>query len=265
MSFSITASKKSNSIDIVDHLLIIRALLLRTVHVRFVRSPAGFLLEFFRPTLSCVAHYFLFWAVNKPMPPGISLEQFVWAPFVVWLTFNQIYHTVEVLHSAKVPPIPGTTTMHMRFAHCVWHIVSKGAFCYGSVALMILFGDNIRVPDVPLTMLILMIAATMGLGLGMFVEGACRVMPILEPIFHILSYVLFLSSGIYFSLATSPIVAQHVLIYSPLLHLVEYERYAFFPGYPINLLSLSYPASWAAGLLLLGLLVNRRLRYTQAH
>jgi capsular polysaccharide transport system permease protein len=262
MTLGIAAPRRFDLL-LIDHLFIIRALILRTVRLRYIRSPAGFVLEFFRPLLSCVAHYFLFWAVNKPMPPGMKLEQFVWAPFIVWLTFNQTYRTVEILHASKPPPLPGVTAMHMRFAHAAWHIVSKGAFCYGSIAIMLLFGDAIPVPNIPLTIYILFVSATLGLGLGMIVEGASRVMPMMEPVFHVLSYVLFLSCGIYFSFAMSPIVVQHVLYWSPLLHLVEYERLAFYPGYPVHLLSLSYPTGWAIGLLLVGLLVNRRLRYTE--
>ena len=256
-------SSPDSRVYLTDHLMIIRALIFRMVRVKFMRAPAGFLLEFFQPTLSCVAHYFIFWAVSKGMPPGMSLEQFIWGAFTPWLTFSQTYHVLERLPGSKAPPIPGVTAMHARLVHVVWNIVSKGAFCYGSVAIMIVFGDNITFPNVPLTALILVLAATLGMGLGMSIEGICRVAPALDSIFHMLSYGLFITAGIYFSVSTSPLILMKFFVYNPLLHLVEYERYAFDPGYPVNLVSLTYPLAWAAGLLLSGLLINRRLSRKQ--
>jgi capsular polysaccharide transport system permease protein len=257
-------TKRTSSVYFTDHLLIIRALILRNARVKFRRSPIGILLEFFLPTLSCVAHYLIFWATNRQMPPGTSLEQFIWAAFAVWLTFSHIYHTLEKQATAKAPPIPGITTMHVRFAHCAWNILFKAAFLYGSVALMIIFGDDIRFPNVPLTAFILSLSAILGAGLGMSIDGICRVQPIFEPIFHVLSYLLFITTGIYFSVPSMPQPLARFFLYNPLLHLVEYERHAFNPGYPVNLVSLSYPAAMAAGLLLFGLLLNRRLRYVRA-
>jgi capsular polysaccharide transport system permease protein len=258
-------AKPGSPTYLVDHLFIIRALTLRNVRAKFIRSPLGFFMEFFAPALSCAAHYLIFWAGNKAMPPGTSLEQFIWAAFAVWLTFSNIYHTVERQVASKAPPIPGVTSMHVRMSHVAWNLISKTLFLYGSVALMKLFGDNVNFPDVPLTALILGIATVMGVGLGLSIDGICRVAPIFEPIFHILSYVLFITTGIYFSASQMPVSFATVFLYNPLLHLVEYERYAFNSGYPINVVSLHYPASWAAGLLLFGLMMNRRLRYVPAH
>jgi len=251
--------------SLIDHLFIIRALVLRNVRVKTRRSPIGLALEFFLPTLSCVAHYVIFWATKKQMPPGTSLEQFIWAAFAVWLTFSHIYHTLEKQVISKAPPIPGITTMHVRLAHCVWNVTSKALFLYVSVGLMMLFGDDIRLPNIPLTALILMLAAILGFGLGLTIDGICRIVPAFEPVFHVLSYVLFITTGIYFSAVNMPAVFTKIFLYNPLLHLVEYERHAFNAGYPINFVSLSYPVAVGAGLLLLGLLLNRHLRYVRGH
>jgi len=244
-----------------DHLFIIRAIILRNLRLKHLNEPAGFFLEFLRPTITCIAHYFVFSAINKPMPAGISFEAFIWGGFTVWLTFIQIYMGLQILHWAKPPPFLGVSPMHMRLAICAWPVFVNLIFCYVSVAAMKIFGINIDFPNIPLTAFIFLLAAMMGLGLGLLVEGICRAAPIASPIFHLMPYILFMSAGIYFSIAIAPPVLQAIFVWSPVLQLVEYERYAFDPGYPINLVSLGYATICAAGMLFVGLALNRRLRY----
>jgi ABC-type polysaccharide/polyol phosphate export permease len=247
---------------LIDHLLIIRALILRNIRQKYLQAPAGFFVEFLRPSISCVAHYYIFWAVNRNIPAGISLEQFVWAAFVVWYTFSQVYRDVQ--RARAFPAFPGVSAMHVRLGYCTWEFMIEATFCYGSVALMMIFGDNIAFPNVPLTALILLLAAAQGLGLGMAVGTIARVAPLSRPLLEVLPWILFISSGIYYSVSTMPQVFARLVVYFPVLHLVEYERYAFEAGYPIAHVSLWYPTLWAAGLLLLGLALSRRLRYRVA-
>jgi capsular polysaccharide transport system permease protein len=246
---------------LIDHVLIIRAIVLRNLRLKYLNQPTGFVVEFLRPAIACVAHYFVFWAVQKQMPPGISLEEYIWAAFLVWFPIIQTYGGLQQPNRTKAPPFLGVSPMHMRLAICAWAVILNATFCYISVSLMIIFGDNIGFPSVPLTALILLLAAMLGFGLGLFVEGICRAVPLVAPLFHLMPYFLFISAGIYYSAATAPPALARIFVFSPTLHLVEYERYAFDPGYPISLVSLSYPAACAASFLLLGLATNRRLRY----
>jgi capsular polysaccharide transport system permease protein len=103
----------------------------------------------------------------------------------------------------------------------------------------------------------------MAFGWGLAGEALCRAMPVLEPIFHFLPWLVFLTSGVYFSFESVPLPMAMVDIYNPVLHLTEFQRYAFDPGYPIRFLSLSYPAVCAAAFLGVGLVMNRYFRYTK--
>jgi ABC-type polysaccharide/polyol phosphate export permease len=252
------------STGIVGHILIIRALLLRNLRLRYQNRPAGLFAEFVRPAVVCILHYFTFWAINKKMPPGVSLEQFIWAAFLVWFAFSQIYFNLERTRSSGSANFPGVSAMHLRLAICAWSLTVNAVFTCVSVLLMMVFGDNIAFPDVPLTAFVLLLTAMLGLGLGMLSEAVCRVVPFLELFFHLFPWLIFLSSGIYFSVVNVPRQLAVVDLYNPVLHLVEYERYAFDSGYPITLVSLWYPTACATGFLLLGLALNRRLRYTVA-
>jgi capsular polysaccharide transport system permease protein len=202
--------------------------------------------------------------MGRQFAAGISIEAFVWAGFTVWLLYSQVMSGARQWRSARPPPFPGVTAMHMRLANAAWSVIEYAVFLYLSVFVLIIFGDNIGFPDVVLTMSILLLAAMLGLGFGLLLGGLSRVVPAVDPLMHMFAFLVFLSSGLYYSSATAPLMMIKIFLFNPMLHLIEYERYAFDPGYPVYLVSLWYPTVFAAGLLVFGLVVTRRLRYTVA-
>ena len=70
---------------------------------------------------------------------------------------------------------------------------------------------------------------------------------------------MFISSGVYDSLLTIPVPVAKYIQYNPLIDLAEYQRHAYYAGYPIFMVTLTYPAIWAAGLVFSGLAINRAL------
>jgi capsular polysaccharide transport system permease protein len=184
---------------------------------------------------------------------------------MIWFIFSTI---TAVLHSARVGmkvPFPGVSTMHVRIALCIWPVIIFTCFTYISVAMMKIFGDNIDLPNVPLSALLILLTAAIGFGWGLLIEGVGRMFPLVEPVTHFIPWLLFLSSGIYFSTATLPPEVLMVDLYNPVLHLLEFERSAFDPGYPIALVNLTYPTFCAGVFVLLGLTLNRYIRRVPLH
>jgi capsular polysaccharide transport system permease protein len=258
--FPMGPANAAGQMQILDHLLIIRGLILQRVRLRYIDHPGEMLLVFLRPTIICLMHYFIFSVTNRAMPNGVPVESFVWAAFTIWFTFQQVWGAVKGSRSAPGIHFPGISGMHVRIAIVIWPVLLNSLFCFLSVLLMITFGDNIPVPSILLTALVLAITAFLGLGFGLVVGALGRAIPLLEPFLHMFPYFLLLGSGLYFSMATIPPVMQHIMVWCPTLHLVEYERHAFDPGYPVGLVSLWYPTYWAIGLLALGLALSKRFR-----
>ena len=258
-------SASTESLSLIDHIFIIRTLLLRDLRLKYLSHPAGIFLEFLRPTLVCGLHYFVFWATGRVFAASIPLEQFIWGGFMIWFIFSTV---TAMLHSGRVSmklPFPGVSAMHVRIAVCIWPVIIFTCFTYISVALMKIFGDNIDFPNIPLSAVLILLTAAIGFGWGLLIEGLGRMVPLIEPVTHFIPWLLFLSSGIYFSTANLPPQILIVDLYNPMLHLLEFERYAFDPGYPVFLVNLTYPAICAAVLLLLGLALNRHIRRVPLH
>ena len=243
-----------------DHIAIIRALILRALRVKYADRPAGFLLEFLRPIIIDVTHYYIFEALGKPMPGGIPVEEFVWAGFAVWLSFTAIWMPIKNSKSFPIVPYPGVSAMHVRIAICTWPILINAVFLYASFFVLKTFGDDVTYPNMLLIGYVLIVTAVMGMGLGLVMGAISRITPLIDPFLHILPWFLLMGSGIYGSITSSPPYLQKILVWSPPIHLTEYARYAFDPGYPVTLVNLWYPSLWAVGLLLLGLAMAKRFR-----
>lgn len=251
-------TRAARPVYLVDHILIIRALILRNLRLKYFSRPAGFFLEFLRPTIMNISHYYIFYYMGKGMPAGIKVEEWVWAGFAVWFTFTGIWQPIRGSRGAPTVPFPGVSAMHVRLAICIWPVIINTVFLYASVAVMIFFGDNIPFPNVFLTAIIMVITATLAVGFGLIVGAICRAVELIEPFIHILPWFLLMGSGIYASISQVPSYIEAIVVWSPPMHLTEYERYAFDPGYPITLVNLWYPAICAVGLLFVGLLMAKR-------
>src|ERR1700761_7909717 len=52
----------------IDDLLVIRGLILRNLRVQHANNPLGIFVEFLRPAVVCLAHYFYFPLTKRPVP-----------------------------------------------------------------------------------------------------------------------------------------------------------------------------------------------------
>lgn len=259
-SFPAGLNRSARPVYLIDHLLIIRALILRTLKVKYKGRPFGVLAEFLRPTVINISHYYIFAALGKPMPGGIPVEEFVWGGFTVWLSFVGIWAPIKASKSTPVVPFPGVLAVHTRIAICIWPVLVNVLFLYISFSVLKLFGDQVSYPNMLLMGLVLLITVGLAAGMGLVLGAVCRIAPMIEPFLHILPWFLLMGSGIYGSITTSPQFLQRILVWSPPMHLTEYARHAFDPGYPVVLVNLWYPSLWAIGLLLLGLAMTKRFR-----
>lgn len=249
--------------DLLDHLFILRALILRYLRLKYRDNHFGVMMEFFRITVVVVCHYFAFWVRNKRMPADIPIEAFVINSFAVWYALKDAWKAAD--GGWRLPQgqalLPGVTPMHMRLARAGWGCLKALTFCLAAPVLLDLFGDRLDFPNVPLTVVIFLIATAIGFGCGMIVEGLSHLWPASHMVSHVVLWVLYMTGGHYTSIVYLSWVIERVFWFNPLLQLTEYQRNAAFPGYPIGLVGLSYPALCVAVSLPIGLMLHRWLRH----
>lgn len=243
-----------------DDLIIIRALILRNLRVQHANNPLGIFMELLRPVVICLVHYLYFTLTERPVP-GHQYAIFTIGGFSIYFAFAAAYY--GTFDGGKWPNgatmFPGVSRMHLRVARVVWAFAIHAAFAFAVVVPLSLLGQDIYFPKVPLTLADFAMATGLGFGYGLITSGIGVLFPALVPFLKVTQWAVFITSGVYDSLVTMPRLMAAVIWYNPLIHLAEFQRYAYYSGYPTYMVSLTYPLFWAIGLTLVGLLMNRAL------
>jgi len=252
-----------SSLEIIDHIAILRALILNDLRLKYRGNSLGFVLEILRPTLVIAAHYYLFVLVHKPMPANLPIVTFVIAGFPVWFAFNGALQAGShgTRSAAQAILLPQVTMFHVKLAKASWAVLLNFVFCLcASWPLIFFFGQNLSLPDIPTSVVIFILSGSMGFGLGLLSEQMSKRWPIVDIFTKLLAWALYVTSGQYFSIMTVERGWAKFLWFNPLIHLVEYERHAFDPGYPIAVVNLWYPAAFAVSLMMLALMGKQAAR-----
>ncbi len=243
-----------------DDVLIIRTLILRNLRNKYRHNPLGLMLEFLQPVVVCTVHYWYFSLAGRNVPNNVYLV-FVIGGFTIWFCFVAAYMgTLQRSGGTSgVTKIPGVTEMHVCLARTIWAFLLFFVFAYLVSYPAEWLGAPIMPPNLPLTAATYGLAAALGFAFGLVTNAIEDILPALGPFLKLFRWALFITSGIYDSLSTIGRTFLPVVWYNPLIHLAEYERHAFDPGYPVFFADLWYPVYVLAGLLFFGLAANRAL------
>lgn len=118
------------------------------------------------------------------------------------------------------------------------------------------------VPHDPLGAIEVLIAITLlGLGMGLVSSVIVTFLPEAGKVVSLISFPLYLLSGVMIPVQYFPHQLQEYLLYNPLLHAIELIRVDFFSGYhTVAGASLWYVYEWAICTLLLGLALHVRYK-----
>lgn len=242
--------------NILDHVFVIRSLIVRDLRSKYRHNPAGIITELMRPTAIVVAHDILFWILRRPMPGNVPIVVFVLGGFSVWFAFNAAEQgaATGAKHASAVVVSKVVSEMHLRFAKALWPFLVNLAFCLVAVVPLNVYGFQLPIPNLIETFSIFCVTGILGFGFGMLFEQLNRIWPAAKIAEKLFIWAIFVSMGLYFSVGhMRPPILARVMLYNPLLHLVECERHAFDPAYPISQVNLIYPATFALSLLFLSL------------
>ena len=245
--------------DIFDQIFLLRALILRQLRLHYRETRFGFLLEYVRPTVVMGLHYLLFTALKKPMPGKIPVELFIIGSFTTW--FAAIHVMRSTSHAARDSVgIPGVSELHIAISRMAWEFMSMLAFSVFCVFVLKLCGLREPLPNIPKMVVYYGLATLLGLGLGLVLQSLRRVFASMETVTKNLFWILYVTSGHYFSVSSGRHGLADLVLWNPLLHISELTRQALYPGYPTALVSVWYPVAIAAGLILTGLVLERCTR-----
>lgn len=243
-------------------LRVIVSLILRETRATFGTSPFGYVWAIITPTVSVSFMVFLFSMTGRQPPFGSSLALFFATGTLALQFFNQLSGKLMTGFDANralltYPVIKDIDTLIARsFLVAATYTMIMVLF-YGGLIVMGLAPLPARPEHV-----IFAFAGTWLLGVGFGTINAV-ISSMWETWVHIetiLTRPLFFASGVFYIPSQLPPQAQAILQWNPVLHLVEWFRFGFYPNYFTPILDVWYPVALGAALLLLGLAGERAFR-----
>ncbi len=227
---------------------------------RYGRTPGGYVWGVLEPLAAILFLSIGFSLVMRSPALGTSFLLFYATGY---LPFS-LYQTLSAMIGASIrfsKPL-------LRYPAVTWLDAVLARFLLNSltgvlVAVILLTGILAMIEhrtqlDLPPMVLAMVLAMGLGLGVGVINCAISGLYPIWEMIWSILTRPLFLASGIFFLYGSLPPLAQNLLWYNPLIHIVGLMRTGFYPTYDAPYVNVAYVLGVSLGLLAMGLLLLGR-------
>jgi capsular polysaccharide transport system permease protein len=233
------------------------ALMLREMATTYGRSVGGYLWAILDPVLGIALLSLLFSMALRRPPLGENFTLFYASGYLPFIMFNGLSQKIarSVQFSRPFMAYPCVTFMDTLIARLLLNGLTDIV-----VAAIVVTGILV-IYDLPFWLDLGPLALTMGLaiflaaGIGTLNCFIMTSFPAYERIWSIMTRPLFLISGVFFTFDTMPKLAQDVLWYNPLIHLVGLMRKGLYPTYGGEYISVGYVATIAAVTLFFGLLL----------
>jgi capsular polysaccharide transport system permease protein len=238
----------------------IAALMIREMATRYGRSPGGYLWALLEPIGGLVVLSFGFALILRNPPVGTSFVLFYATGILPFQLYQTLSSTVarSVGFSKALLQYPAVTWLDAVAARFLLNLFT-GLLVTAIVGVGVLALIEERVHIVPFPIMTsLGLTALLGLSVGVFNCALFGLIPTWVQIWSILTRPLFLASGIFFTYDDMPPMAQDILWFNPLIHVVGMMRVGVYPTYRGEYLSAMYVVVVGLILLFFGLLLMAR-------
>ncbi|MDM7932216.1 ABC transporter permease [Tabrizicola sp.] len=241
---------------------VIVSLILRETRATFGTSTFGYVWAVITPTVSVALLVFLFSMVGRHPPFGSSLALFFATGILVLQLFNELSNKLMTVFDANralltYPIIKDVDTLLARAILISTTYVMIMVTFFGGLWLLGLAAPPARPDQVVIAFLA---ASLLGIGFGTLNAVVASMWETWTQVEKVLTRPLFFISGIFYVPSQLPPQAREFLQWNPVLHLIEWFRWAYYPNYGTTLLNVWYPVGLGAGMLCIGLLGERVFR-----
>lgn len=247
---------------LLTQLRVLGALILRETRATFGNSSMGYLWAIVTPIASIGVLVSIFSLAGRQAPYGKSLALFFATGVLTLELFNKLGQSVMTAFTSNralfsYPPIKEMDAVYARVV-----LIGATYFVINLLLYTLLYLSNLA--DFPFDVTTVFTAFNMtvllGASYGLFNAVLLSLWSSWSNVKSIISKPLFFISGVFYVPSAMPQTAQYYLSFNPILHLVEWIRTGFYPGYNSTVLDKNYVLFIAMVLLLFGLLGERIFR-----
>lgn len=238
----------------------ITALILREMNTRFGRTPGGFIWAVVQPLATIILLGLAFSLIARSPALGTSFIFFKASGMLPFTMFKQTSTHVgkSLTFSRSLLVYPGVTWIDALLARFIMNTMLTTVVAILILGGIILFQGLTLIIDWYLIALSAFLAYLLAFGIGALNCYLFERFEIWSNIWAILSAPLMIMSGVLLLYESLPRVAQDILWYNPLIHIVGMMRAGFYSTYQPTYISVTYVVFWALIPMLLGLLLVRR-------
>ncbi len=241
----------------------VRTIILRETMARFGRHDLGYLWAIIEPLIHVTVLSFIFYYIRMRDTLGMNVVLFVATGIIPLFFYLKTYSSMmnalrqnrPLLNHASVQPMDiflaravleffTQLLVLIVFAAAIYFVVEQYRFGNISSVFANLFG--------------LWIA---GIGMGLLVGSLVVHLESLPNIMTGFNRIIYITSGVFFTLDMMPAKVAEYAAYNPLLHFVDGVRGNFNPLMGGSRVDISYGYMWAIAIFALGLIADRALRH----
>jgi capsular polysaccharide transport system permease protein len=241
---------------------VVKALILRETKTRFGDHKLGYLWAVLEPLLFVAIFVGLYGLMGRTSVSGMPRAQFMLTGFIPFFFFrNTMQQTISAIDSNRgLLTFPQVTLFDVILARALLEIATLSVVFFLLILGFEAAGLRIEVQDPLKVMAVLGLLGMTGLGFGAAFAMLKPLFPsVQQMVGAVMGRPLFLSSGLFFTAEMLPDRARELLLYNPILHMIEMLRSAFFVQFDSRYADPDYAIASAAIVLCLGLLFQRAL------
>lgn len=230
------------------------ALVLREMSSRYGRTPGGYVWAVLEPLAAIIVLSVGFSLVLRSPSLGTSFLLFYatgYLPFDLYMSVsNQVARAINF--SKPLLQYPAVTWLDAVLARFLLNSLTSILVAILLLGGILIATDARATLDMVPVVQAMALAMLLGLGVGTLNCALIGLFPIWEVAWSIITRPLFLASGIFYIYEDLPPLAQDILWYNPLIHILGLMRTGFFPTYTAAYVNEVYVLAVSLVLLALG-------------
>lgn len=235
------------------------ALILREMTTRFGRNGLGYMWAVIRQMVFIGFFFLLFELRGRHLPYGVSILAFLITGINSFFIFRNtvgqlkkaLKSNINLLYFRQISPFS------IYASRAILETLT-GVFIFALLVLILrITGEQIRMTSLLQVLSVLLLLGAFGACYGLFIATASTFIPALDAFEAVIGRVLFFTSGIFFYANELPKEIREVLMWNPLLHLIELLREGFFDTYTAKYASLGYVSGWLISFFFFALVLER--------
>ena len=242
---------------------VINALIMRETKTRYGEHKLGFMWAILEPAAMVVVFVAIFSVLRNDNPGGMPVAIFMLvgiAPFGLFRDTMQLL--VNSLGANKMLlTFPQVTTYDVMAARALLEIATASGVFVLLLCIAHFIGFEFRVENPLGVMAACALIAMMGVSAGITFATIKPLFPSIQQFIGVmLSRPLYIASGIFFTAESVPEPIRSILLYNPLLHMMELLRTEFFYQFESAYGSWSYATMWSFSFFTFSIMLHQALR-----